>query len=80
MDGEHHPDWLAVMINEGDDAATLITPSLAREFLARPGKRGDVSELAVIAGEIPCSAVQQAPKAVAAEGRRAHGRARRSRR
>jgi acyl-CoA synthetase (AMP-forming)/AMP-acid ligase II len=32
---ESHPDWLAAMINEWDDAATLITPPLAREFLAR---------------------------------------------
>ncbi|MBV9859545.1 MAG: long-chain fatty acid--CoA ligase, partial [Alphaproteobacteria bacterium] len=40
MTGAHDPDRLADAINRWDDAATLITPPLAREFLARAPEGG----------------------------------------
>jgi acyl-coenzyme A synthetase/AMP-(fatty) acid ligase len=40
MTGAHHPDQLAATINEWDDAAMMITPPLAREFLARAPESG----------------------------------------
>jgi len=39
MTGAHQPDRLAAAINEWDDAAMMLTPPVAREFLARaPGE------------------------------------------